>query len=142
MTSSSDPLELKPVGSGTASFSDPRKSLRRREWMQWFNLQWAHRVGSVALIVLVAAIAAAIKNEGPFGLYFAAAAIIADIGVIGAILAWWTTRRLGQRSWEPIGAIVFNLIVFILATGIYAAGKLGYLDPSIQWALSFFPTPS
>lgn len=111
------------------------------EKIEWFNLQWAHRVGTVAFFALIGGIAAAMKDQGPYGNYLAAAAVIADVGLIGGIAGWWTMRRQGRRSAEPMGVIIFNLVILFLAVGIYSAGKFGYLTPSVQWLTNLLPAP-
>lgn len=143
MMSSAGPFDLKPTERPLqpAPIETGRSTAR---WMRfrWFDLQWGHRVGTVALFVFLAAIACAIADEGPYGLLLGAAVILADIGLIGAVMAWWTTRRLGQRSRESLALIIFNLVVLALAVGCYIAGKFDYLNPAIQWIINLFPPVS
>ncbi|HEY1684680.1 MAG TPA: hypothetical protein VGG19_07960 [Tepidisphaeraceae bacterium] len=133
-----EPLELKPSAQVMAPTSYVRPWLTW-EKVEWFDLQWAHRIGTVALLILIASLAGAIKDQGPYGLGLAAAVVIADVGLIGGILAWWTSRRLSRRSWEPIGVIVFNLVILVVALGIYVIGHFGYLQSGVQWMMRFVP---
>jgi hypothetical protein len=136
---SAEPLELEPADRPRPPAVDISPPKFNWEKVEWFDLQWAHRFGTVALFALVAGIAGAITDEGPYGQCLAAAAVISDIGLIGAILAWWTSRRLARRSPEPLGVAIFNLVILLLAVGIYAAGKFGFLHPAVQWITNLFP---
>jgi hypothetical protein len=137
-----EPLELKPSSQPVPSATDHIRAWLTWEKIEWFDLQWAHRVGTVALFALIAGLAGAIRDEGPYGLALAAAVVIADIGLVGGILAWWTSRRLAQRTREPTGVILFNLIILILAVAGYTAGHFGYLNPALQWLTSRIPAAS
>lgn len=134
-------MKFEPVDFSSAEVVQKRRGV---DWtkLRWFDLQWAHRAGSVAFFALLASIAGALRGEGAYGMGLAASVIIADIGLIGGIFAWWTTRRISERSWEATGVIWFNLIILLIAAGLYAAGYFGYLTHMVTWITNHIPAAS
>jgi len=86
-------------------------------------LQVGHRVGSGALLLLVAG-AAALFSHKPHAPLLLLAFGCADVGLLGAFVALVLGRRAGRRSGEALGTVLFCATVLLGAGALLVVSRL------------------
>ena len=100
-----------------------------------------HRVASLALLVMVAALAAIVANRGAlgdmaqvsaprriYGLLLAGTFLLSDMSLLAGFASWFIRTNARQSPREPAGLMCISLILMMLSLTLFALAKMQRLD--------------
>lgn len=93
-----------------------------------FIRQVGHRAAIASTLVLVAAVGAIIMRLGMYWVMLLIAFLGADLALLAGVIASWQQRRREKRDREPLGLIVYSLLLLFPTLVLVVMAKQEQLD--------------
>ncbi len=138
-----EPYELDPFADGYVAEPPPPlptsryaprtpQPLRAQRWM----LNLGHRMAMLAFLSLFAACGLALYRRAEYWPMLLSAFVAADTALLVGLVNSWLNRRRGLRSREPVGLIVFGLLMLLPTIALVSLAKsdrlIGIIDSTWQ----------
>jgi hypothetical protein len=128
-------VEEPPAPEPPSSIS-PQPAARGPSRAERIIRQVGHRAAIAATIVLVAAVGAILMRQGMYWTMLLIAFLGADLGLLCGVLASWRQRRREIRDREPLGLILYSLMILIPTLLLVVMAKQERLDGLITAVMS------
>lgn len=94
-------------------------------------LQLGHRLAIAALLLLVGAVGATLKRHDAYWILILLAFVAGDAALVFGLIASWLQRGRRWRNREPLGIILFSLVLLLPTIALVVLAKADRLSPLI-----------
>ena len=106
----------------------PRSAAREPSRAERIIRHVGHRAAIAATIVLVAAVGAILMRQGMYWTMLLITFLGADLALLCGVMASWMQRRREARDREPLGLILYSLMILIPTLVLVMMAKQERLD--------------
>ena len=93
-----------------------------------FVRQLGHRAAIASTLVLVAGVGMILMRLGIYWAMLLIAFLFADLALLCGVIASWLQRRREKRDYEPLGLVIYSLLLLIPTLVLVVMAKQEQLD--------------